>query len=99
MNLLIFALIILFGLSSYYFGRSEARKLITANKIKLNALPSYYGYYLGIWCGLPALIILSLWSLFEPTIIKMVILDIHITKEPKENIGVQVLIIMKFLEF
>ena len=84
MNLLIFALIILFGLSSYYFGRSEARKLITANKIKLNALPSYYGYYLGIWCGLPALIILSLWSLFEPTIIKMVILSNFSNVESKD---------------
>ena len=84
MNLLIFALIILFGLSSYYFGRSEARKLITANKIKLNAIPSYYGYYLGIWCGLPALIILSLWSLFEPTIIKMVILSNFSNVESKD---------------
>lgn len=84
MNLLIFALIILFGLSSYYFGRSEARKLITTNKIKLNALPSYYGYYLGIWCGLPALIILSLWSLFEPTIIKMVILSNFSNVESKD---------------
>ena len=84
MNLLIFALIILFGLSSYYFGRSEARKLITTNKIKLNALPSYYGYYLGIWCGLPALIILSLWSLFEPTIIIMVILSNFSNVESKD---------------
>ncbi len=84
MNLLIFALIILFGLSSYYFGRSEARKLITTNKIKLNALPSYYGYYLGIWCGLPALIILSLWSLFEPTIIKILILSNFSNVESKD---------------
>ena len=69
------ALVVLFSLSSYYFGRSEARKLITTNKIRLNALPSYYGYYLAVWCGLPALIILSLWSLFEPTIIKILILN------------------------
>ena len=91
MNLLIFALIILFGLSSYYFGRSEARKLITTNKIKLNALPSYYGYYLGIWCGLPALIILSLWSLFEPTIIKMVILSNFSNVESKDLFYEQIL--------
>ena len=75
MNILILTIIVLFSLSSYYFGRSEARKLITTNKIKLNALPSYYGYYLAVWCGLPALIILSLWSLFEPTIIKILIIN------------------------
>ena len=75
MNILILTIIVLFSLSSNYFGRSEARKLITTNKIRLNALPSYYGYYLAVWCGLPALIILSLWSLFEPTIIKILILN------------------------
>ena len=75
MNILILTIIVLFSLSSCYFGRSEARKLITTNKIRLNALPSYYGYYLAVWCGLPALIILSLWSLFEPTIIKILILN------------------------
>ena len=75
MNILILTIIVLFSLSSYYFGRSEARKLITTNKIRLNALQSYYGYYISVWCGLPALIILSLWSLFEPTIIKILILN------------------------
>jgi len=84
MNILILTLIVLFSLSSYYFGRSEARKLITTNKIRLNALPSYYGYYLAVWCGLPALIILSLWSLFEPTIIKILILNNFSDVESKE---------------
>ena len=35
MNILILTIIVLFSLSSYYFGRSEARKLITTNKIDL----------------------------------------------------------------
>ena len=84
MNILILTIIVLFSLSSYYFGRSEARKLITTNKIRLNALPSYYGYYLDVWCGLPALIILSLWSLFEPTIIKILILNNFSDVESKD---------------
>ena len=84
MNILILTIIVLFSLSSYYFGRSEARKLITTNKIRLNALPSYYGYYLAVWCGLPALIILSLWSLFEPTIIKILILNNFSNVESKD---------------
>ena len=62
MNSLIAAVILTLCLSSYFFGRSEARKLVTKN-IKLKALPAYYGYYL------------SLWSLFEPTIIKILILN------------------------
>lgn len=74
MNSLIAGVILIFCLSSYFFGRSEARKLVTQN-IKLKALPAYYGYYLSLWCGLPALIIFGCWSLFEPTIIKVLILN------------------------
>ena len=74
MNSLIAGVILILCLSSYFFGRSEARKLVTQN-IKLKALPAYYGYYLSLWCDLPALIIFGCWSLFEPTIIKVLILN------------------------
>ena len=74
MNSLIAGVILILCLSSYFFGRSEARKLVTQN-IKLKALPAYYGYYLSLWCGFPALIIFGCWSLFEPTIIKVLILN------------------------
>ena len=74
MNSLIAGVILILCLSSYFFGRSEARKLVTQN-IKLKARPAYYGYYLSLWCGLPALIIFGCWSLFEPTIIKVLILN------------------------
>ena len=74
MNYLIAGVILTLCLSSYFFGRSEARKLVTKN-IKLKALPAYYGYYLSLWCGLPALIIFGCWSLFEPTIIKILLLN------------------------
>ena len=74
MNSLIAGVILILCLSSYFFGRSEARKLVTQN-IKLKALPAYYGYYLSLWCGLPALIIFGCWSLFEPTIIKVLKLN------------------------
>ena len=74
MNSLIAGVILILCLSSYFFGRSEARKLVTQN-IKLKALPAYYGYYLSLWCGLPALVIFGCWSLFEPTIIKVLILN------------------------
>ena len=74
MNSLIAGVILTLCLSSYFFGRSEARKLVTKNS-KLKALPAYYGYYLSLWCGLPALIIFGCWSLFEPTIIKILLLN------------------------
>ncbi len=83
MNSLIAGVILTLCLSSYFFGRSEARKLVTQN-IKLKALPAYYGYYLSLWCGLPALIIFGCWSLFEPTIIKVLILNYFPQIESKD---------------
>ena len=83
MNSLIAGVILTLCLSSYFFGRSEARKLVTKN-IKLKALPAYYGYYLSLWCGLPALIIFGCWSLFEPTIIKILLLNNFLLIESKD---------------
>ena len=83
MNSLIVFLLIIFSISSYFFGRKEARKLVT-NNIKLNALPSYYGYYLALWCGLPALLIFASWSLFEPSILKLLILGNFTDIEAKD---------------
>ena len=57
-----------------FLESSRLRPNQFTQNIKLKALPAYYGYYLSLWCGLPALIIFGCWSLFEPTIIKVLIL-------------------------
>nr|VFK80022.1 MAG: phosphate ABC transporter membrane protein 1, PhoT family (TC 3.A.1.7.1) [Candidatus Kentron sp. SD] len=36
---------------------------------RLHSLPGYYGWLTVIWCGVPALLVLSLWLAFEPMII------------------------------
>ncbi|MDO6459875.1 phosphate ABC transporter permease subunit PstC [Granulosicoccaceae sp. 1_MG-2023] len=35
----------------------------------LHSRPAYYGYATAIWCGLPALLLLFLWTVFEPVLI------------------------------
>ncbi|MDC3146050.1 phosphate ABC transporter permease subunit PstC [Candidatus Pelagibacter sp.] len=74
MNLILFTFIILLGFTSYYFGRKKAYT-IQYTKKRLTALPQFYGYYLAIWCAIPAFIIFSLWAIFEPTIVKLLILS------------------------
>ena len=73
MNLILFIFIVLLGFTSYFFGRKKAYSIQSSN-IRLTALPKFYGYYLSIWCAIPAFIIYSLWSIFEPTIVKFIIL-------------------------
>ena len=74
MNLVIFIFIVLLGFTSYYFGRKKAYS-IQATNTRLTALPQFYGYYLAIWCAIPAFIIYSLWAIFEPSIVKLIILS------------------------
>ena len=70
MNLVILILIGIFSYTSFIYGRSRIKKITTSQSIKINALPNYYGYYLALWCALPSLIILLVWSIFEASIIK-----------------------------
>ncbi|NQW07329.1 MAG: phosphate ABC transporter permease subunit PstC [Candidatus Pelagibacter sp.] len=73
MNSIIFAIILLLGFTTYYFGKKKAL-LIKNSNTRLTALPKFYGYYLAIWCAIPAFIIFSLWSIFEPTIVRLLVL-------------------------
>ena len=75
MNLVLIFLITIFSLSLFFYGRSKTKSISIQNNIKLNALPKFYGYYLVLWCSIPALIFLLVWSLFEPVIIKSIIIE------------------------
>ena len=83
MNLVLISLILLLGFSSYYFGRKKATFIHSSQR--LTALPKFYGYYLAIWCAAPALIIFSLWSVFEPTIVKNFILADYLDQNLTKN--------------
>lgn len=54
---------------AYYVGRKRAFAVAEGKIRNLHSLPTYYGLYTAIWCGIPALIILAVWSAFENTII------------------------------
>lgn len=56
---------------SYFIGRKRSIAVSTVRKGQrnLHSLPSYYGYMVVIWAGIPALIILALWSSFDTSIV------------------------------
>ena len=55
----------------YFLGRK--RSLRVARRTKgprgLHSLPGYYGYLVAIWAGLPAVVILLLWTSFQGRIV------------------------------
>ena len=75
MNILILAFIALFSFSCFFFGKSQIKKIAYSQKFKPKALPHFYGFYLSLWCALPALLIVLLWSIFEPFIVKYLIIS------------------------
>jgi len=54
---------------SFYLGRQRALTVAGGNVAALNSLPGYYGYYMALWCGIPALFIVMFWLFFESAIV------------------------------
>ena len=65
-------LLLAFGtLASFYFGRR--RSLVTVGgpgqSVLLHSLPGYYGYYVAMWCAMPALLLMFAWVFVEPRLV------------------------------
>ncbi|CDK97774.1 Phosphate ABC transporter, permease protein PstC [Magnetospirillum gryphiswaldense MSR-1 v2] len=53
----------------YRLGRNRALASASGNPRLLHSLPSYHGYYVALWCGLPALFVIIGWLMLEPAIL------------------------------
>lgn len=66
-------LIIVLGLMSlaYYVGRKRAISSAGgAGRIStLHSLPTYYGLYAALWAGIPAILLMGLWTAFQDEIL------------------------------
>ncbi len=54
---------------AYRLGRSKALASAGGNPRILHSLPSYHGFYVALWCGLPALLVICGWLALEPSIL------------------------------
>ena len=61
----------------YYFGRNRSAAMAQplGGVSHLHSLPRYYGIQAAIWCGLPSLLLLALWLLFEESIVNGIVLS------------------------
>ena len=73
MNSILLTSLVLFGISSFFFGKSRIKKIATSGSFRPKALPHFYGYYQALWCALPAFLILILWTILEPIVVKNLI--------------------------
>lgn len=57
--------------AAFYYGRGRSLYLVggPGHGNALHSLPGYYGYYVAIWCVLPALALFLAWILIEPRLL------------------------------
>ncbi len=71
---IILAVVMLFLMSSFYMGRNRAAASADVGR-PLHSLPSYYGFYVALWCGIPALLVLGAWMFFDQKIIESLVVS------------------------
>lgn len=71
----IFIVIIILSAVGFYLGRSRSFKTVNGEIRKLHSLPGYYGLFVALWCGIPALAIFSLWIAFQSSVIMSLVVS------------------------
>ena len=68
---LVILLVIALGLSAvgYYLGRKRALKKSDGQLRSLHSMPGFHGWYVSLWCGVPAAVVLVLWLVLENQIL------------------------------
>ena len=66
------ALIVL-TVAGFYLGRSRSLASTGGTPSRLHSRPHYYGYFVSLWCGIPPLLILGAWTVFQTPIIEMMV--------------------------
>uniref|UniRef100_UPI0030DB694F phosphate ABC transporter permease family protein n=1 Tax=uncultured Maricaulis sp. TaxID=174710 RepID=UPI0030DB694F len=53
----------------FYVGRSRAIAAVSGATARLHSLPNYHGYYVAIWTGLPAFVLLAAYGMFGANLV------------------------------
>ncbi len=66
---ILIAVIMGLTLVGYLLGRSRAVAVAGGRLSHLHSIPSYHGFFVAIWAGLPAFLLLAVWSCFQDQLI------------------------------
>jgi phosphate transport system permease protein len=73
--LILTATLLVLTVIGFYLGRIRATAAASGRPHVLHSLPSYYGYYVAVWCAIPALLILIAWLIGEQRIIQSLLVS------------------------
>ena len=69
MHVLLATTLVAFALVAFRLGRRRALALVGGVPQALHSRPGYYGFFVALWTGLPAVGILVLWIALEPRLV------------------------------
>lgn len=72
-NWIIVAVLLMLTAFAYQFGLQRSKKVAGGGTARMHSRPGYYGALVALWCGIPAFGALILWLLFEPSIIRALV--------------------------
>ncbi|MBF8223301.1 phosphate ABC transporter permease subunit PstC [Halomonas sp. 328] len=72
-NLVLIASVLCVMALAYQVGLTRSRALAQGPR-RLHSRPGYYGVLVALWCGLPALGLLLLWSLLGPQLVEQLVI-------------------------
>jgi phosphate transport system permease protein len=78
-------LVAVLGLSviGFFMGRARAVAKAGGQLRRLHSLPNYHGFYVALWCGLPALLLSLIWLAAHPAIVT----EAAISAMPQERVA------------
>lgn len=59
----------------YRIGRHRAIGAGDGNLSSLHSLPNYHGLYVAMWCGIPSILLVTLWIILEPGIVASLVVS------------------------
>ncbi|MDR3518632.1 MAG: phosphate ABC transporter permease subunit PstC [Azospirillaceae bacterium] len=71
----LFAVLLLLSIVGYQLGRNRAVATVDGKISRLHSVPSYYGFYVALWAGLPAFLITILWLVLQGSIVDALVMN------------------------
>ena len=83
----LFLLLLVLSVGGYFLGRSAAATARTRSARPLHSLPSFHGWFVLLWCGVPSGLIYVAWIALEGPIVELLV-SRSLSEEMREgNVG------------
>lgn len=70
---ILLVVLLLLTVIGFRMGRGRALAVGGPKASALHSLPGYYGYYVALWCGIPAVLLIAFWLSCEPFILRAIV--------------------------